>query len=278
LAIGSVPLFEMKTYEQDRIVFTPPMECLPVNGFPESPDWVYELKLDGFRGQAIRDNRGVGLLSRNGKDFSKKFPQVVAALAEALPMGTAVDGELVAFDETGHLSFNAIQNASADANIVFFVFDVLVNRWRDVKQLPLNERLTLLQSAFTSSDRVQLSQYFPGPVSRFITAVRQMGGDGVVAKRLSSRYESGKVHCLGHYCFRRQEFDDTRKCPRFCVNAVPLVSASWFGAGSFLLVTLMPRIVGIIWLAGAAVKAERSEFISSLDGGPRQPYRFLSGA
>ena len=65
-----------------------------------------------------------------------------------------------------------------------------------------------------------------------------------------------------------------RECPRFCVNAVPLVSASVVGASSFLLVTLMPRIVGIIWLARAAVKAERSEFISSLDGGPRQPYRF----
>jgi len=55
-----------------------------------------------------------------------------------------------------------------------------------------------------------------------------------------------------------------RECPQFCVNAVSLVSASVVGASSFLLVTLMPRIVGIIWLAGAAVKAERSEFISSI--------------
>ena len=84
-----------------HIPFTPPMECLPVASLPESPDWVYELKLDGFRGQAIRDNRGIHLLSKNGKDFSNKFPQVYAALKEALPLGTAVDGELVAFDESG---------------------------------------------------------------------------------------------------------------------------------------------------------------------------------
>jgi hypothetical protein len=51
------------------------------------------------------------------------------------------------------------------------------------------------------------------------------------------------------------------ECLRFCVNAVPKVIASVVGASSFLLVTLMPRIVGIIWLAGAAVIAERSEFI-----------------
>jgi ATP-dependent DNA ligase len=73
---------------------------------------VYELKLDGFRAQAIRDKHGVHLFSRNGKGFSKKFPHIFAAVATALPMGTAVDGELVAFDETGHPSFKAIQNPS----------------------------------------------------------------------------------------------------------------------------------------------------------------------
>ena len=84
-----------------EIPFTSPMECLTVAGLPDTPDWVYELKLDGFRGQGIRDKRGIHLLSKNGKDFSKRFPQVCAALKEALQLGTAVDGELVAFDETG---------------------------------------------------------------------------------------------------------------------------------------------------------------------------------
>jgi len=116
-----------RTTEND-IPFTPPMECLPVSELPENPDWVYELKLDGFRGQGIRDRTGVRLLSKNGKDFSNRFPQVCAALKEALPLGTAVDGELVGFDESGRPSFNAIQNSSAATNIVFFVFDILVNR------------------------------------------------------------------------------------------------------------------------------------------------------
>jgi DNA ligase D-like protein (predicted ligase) len=182
----------MKRAMDSEIPFTPPMECLSVNEIPESPDWVYELKLDGFRGQGIRDKRGVHLLSRNGKDFSKKFPQVCAALKEALPLGTAVDGELVAFDETGHPNFNVIQNASAETNVVLFVFDVLVDRWKDVKYQPLSERLRLLQSALIPSERVQLSEQFSGPVSPFVSAVRQMGGEGVVAKRLTSRYEPAK--------------------------------------------------------------------------------------
>ena len=168
------------------------MECLPVNDLPDGPGWVYELKLDGYRGQAIRDNRGVHLRSRNGKDFSRKYPGVFAALKEALPLGTAVDGELVAFDETGHLSFNSLQNANADTNVVFFVFDVLTDRWKDTKPLPLSERLSLLKTAITPSERVLLSEHFAGPASKFVAAVRRMGGEGVVAKRLSSRYEPGK--------------------------------------------------------------------------------------
>ena len=181
------------TRTDDRdIPFTPPMECLPVASLPDGSGWVYELKLDGYRAQAIRDKNSIDLFSRNGKDFSKKFPKVCAALKEALPLGTAVDGELVAFDESGHPSFNAIQNASAGTKIVFFVFDVLVNRWRDVKHLALIERLPLLQSAVVPSERVQLSEHFAGAVSRFVSAVRQMGGEGVVAKRLSSIYEPGK--------------------------------------------------------------------------------------
>src|ERR1017187_10642883 len=167
------------TRTDDRdIPFTPPMECLPVASLPDGSGWVYELKLDGYRAQAIRDKNSIDLFSRNGKDFSKKFPLVCAALKEALPLGTAVDGELVAFDESGLPSFNAIQNASAETNIVYFVFDVLVTRGSAVKHLALSERLPLLQSSVVPSERIQLSEHFAGPVSRFVSAVRQMGGEG----------------------------------------------------------------------------------------------------
>ncbi len=175
-----------------RISFTPPMECLPVKRIPEGSGWVYELKLDGFRGQAIRDDLGTHLFSKNGKDFTRRFPLLAAALANALPPNTALDGELVAFDSSGLPSFHALQDADRETHVVFFVFDVLLCRGKDTKGLPLSERLTLLRSAFTPSNLVQHTEHFLGPADRFLAGVRRIGGEGVVAKRLNSFYEPGK--------------------------------------------------------------------------------------
>jgi bifunctional non-homologous end joining protein LigD len=168
------------------------MECVPVHRIPDQPGWVFELKLDGFRGQAVRDEDGLRLYSKNGKDFTGKFPKVIAALKTALQPGTALDGELVAFDKTGRPSFAAMQDASAETNVVFYVFDVLQSRGKDTKQLPLSERLALLRSAFVPSDVVQHCEHFIGPVDRFLVGVRKIGGERVVAKRLSSTYEPGR--------------------------------------------------------------------------------------
>src|SRR3954451_18196291 len=110
---------------RQTIPFTPPMECLPVAKIPEGDAWTYELKLDGYRAQAIRDSKGVRVLSRNGKDLTKKYPLLVRDLNNAIAADTALDGELVAFDHAGLPSFNALQNATRETNVVFFAFDVL---------------------------------------------------------------------------------------------------------------------------------------------------------
>ena len=91
---------------------------------PEGLGWIYEVKLDGYRAQAIRPGRTVHLLSRNGEDLGRRFPGVVAALA-ALPKDSVVDGDLVALDETGKPKFSLIQNsASCKASFGFFTFDL----------------------------------------------------------------------------------------------------------------------------------------------------------
>jgi bifunctional non-homologous end joining protein LigD len=110
------------------------MECLPVSRIPEGDEWIYELKLDGYRAQAIRDRAGIRLLSRRGKDLTKSYPRVSRELLDALDVDTALDGELVAFDDEGNLSFNALQTAASGTNVIFFAFDILVSQGEDVTQ------------------------------------------------------------------------------------------------------------------------------------------------
>ena len=94
----------------------------------------YELKLDGYRALVLRDADGVRLLSRNGKDLTRRFPKVVSALAAAIPPGTVIDGELVAYDAEGQPSFSALQNANAGSgtHVAFFAFDLLMLAGKDV--------------------------------------------------------------------------------------------------------------------------------------------------
>jgi ATP-dependent DNA ligase len=102
--------------------FIEPMECLSVSKLPEGSQWIWEIKLDGYRALAVKSGTGVTLLSRRRKSLSKQFPFIVEALAD-LPPGTVVDGEVVAIDAGGRPDFNLLQNFRAEAaRIHYYVF------------------------------------------------------------------------------------------------------------------------------------------------------------
>jgi len=87
--------------------------------------WAYELKLDGFRAQAIKSGGRVHLRSRNDKDFNSRYPAILQALT-AMPDETVIDGEIVAL-ESGRPSFQALQNlGSTTAAVFYYVFDVMI--------------------------------------------------------------------------------------------------------------------------------------------------------
>ena len=179
--------------KRSALQFVEPMECLMVSKLPEGPEWSYEIKLDGYRAQALSEASGVQLLSRNGKDLGKRFPAVVAALSTAIPHGSIVDGELAALDPDGKPSFSLIQNsASSGATFVFFAFDLLALAGADLTHKPLSERKALLSKALAQNETVQLSQSFQIPAKQMLEMVRSHGLEGVVAKKLSSFYEPGR--------------------------------------------------------------------------------------
>src|SRR5215207_2183035 len=124
--------------------FIPPMLLLKTDRLPDDGKWLYELKLDGYRAIAFKKNGDVHLRSRNDKDFSLRYPSVVKALAK-LPDNTVIDGEVVAFDDDGRPSFNALQNyGSAPAPVVYYVFDLMVIAGLDLRREPLEKRRALL--------------------------------------------------------------------------------------------------------------------------------------
>jgi bifunctional non-homologous end joining protein LigD len=169
------------------------MLLLPTPELPEGSNWIYELKLDGYRALAFKTNAKVQLRSRNNKDFTRKYPCVAEALA-ALPDETVIDGEIVAL-ESGKPSFNALQNYSSPSMLIFFfVFDVLVLMGRDVMSEPLEKRRNLLRTEILAGlkDPVRECPELNASLADVIAAVRAQGFEGVVAKNLNSRYEPGQ--------------------------------------------------------------------------------------
>jgi DNA ligase D-like protein (predicted ligase) len=160
---------------------------------PEGDDWLYELKLDGFRAIAFKTGGKVYLRSRNNKDFNATYPGIVTALAN-MPDETAIDGEVVAFDEAGRPSFSALQNyESSEVPIVYYVFDVMVLEGVDVMREPLSRRRELLKQKILPNliEPIKYSAEFDADLSDLIQSVKTLRLEGLVAKRKDSRYESG---------------------------------------------------------------------------------------
>jgi DNA ligase D-like protein (predicted ligase) len=172
--------------------FIEPMECLAVSKLPEGSQWLWELKLDGYRTIAVKSGQKVRLFSRNGKSFDKKFSPVAEALQE-MPDETTIDGEIVALDDSGRPNFNLLQNFVSEAGrIRYFVFDLLHYKSRDLTGLPLIERRKILGSVNVTSGRIKVADYFEASSDNVLSAAREQQLEGIVGKRKDSLYEEGK--------------------------------------------------------------------------------------
>jgi len=155
--------------------------------------WEYQLKLDGYRAIAFKTRGTCQLRSRNDNDFSVRYAGVLKGLAQ-LPDETVIDGEVVALDADGRPSFNLLQNyGSSKASIVYFVFDVMVLAGRDLMHEALTTRRTILEENVlpTLREPVRYAAPLDATLPVLIQSVKAQGLEGLVAKRLDSRYEAG---------------------------------------------------------------------------------------
>jgi DNA ligase D-like protein (predicted ligase) len=175
--------------------FIAPMLLLKTDALPDDvARWVYQLKLDGYRAIAFKRAGTLHLRSRNDNDFSLRYPGVMNGLAK-LPDDTVIDGEVVAFDEEGRPSFNALQNyGSAPAPVVFYVFDVMMLAGKNVMTESLDARQKLLEKKVLPKlkEPCRYTGSLDATLSDLVASVKAQGLEGLVAKRRDSRYEPGQ--------------------------------------------------------------------------------------
>jgi bifunctional non-homologous end joining protein LigD len=159
---------------------------------PVGDDWSYEVKWDGYRAQGIKNGRLVTLASRNLKDITRQFPTIAAAVSRLRAEKAIVDGEIVAIDPEGRPSFQGLHHWSLEGlSLVYYAFDLLHVDGRDLTRRPLDERRALLRKAVDGSGLL-LSDPLPGTPQQIADAVRQLGLEGVVAKKRRSIYAVGR--------------------------------------------------------------------------------------
>jgi DNA ligase D-like protein (predicted ligase) len=174
--------------------FIEPMLLLRTDALPEDQRrWAYQLKFDGYRAVAYKSSGKIHLRSRNNSDFTTRYRTVVRGLAN-LPDETVIDGEIVALDEDGRPSFNALQNYSgSNTPIVYFVFDVMMLGGRDVMCETLEARRTLLERQIVAkvAEPVRYIGDLDAPLRDLVHSVREQAFEGLVAKRRDSPYQPG---------------------------------------------------------------------------------------
>jgi bifunctional non-homologous end joining protein LigD len=156
----------------------------------DDPDWVYEVKWDGYRALGFINKGEVQLLSRNNKDFSAKFYPIHKIL-KGWEINAVVDGEILVLNDKGISNFGNLQNwrSEADGELVFYVFDILWHDGKNLMNLPLLQRQAILKDILpTDDDRIRLSKVFHANGSDFFDAARRMGLEGIMAKKSNSVY------------------------------------------------------------------------------------------
>jgi bifunctional non-homologous end joining protein LigD len=193
--------------------FVPPCLASLSERAPDDPNWIHEIKFDGYRIQARLDHGDVKLMTRKGLDWTERFPTIAAAIAELPAEQLLIDGEVVSGDENGISSFSHLQQDLSDGRtdrLVYYAFDLLHLDGGDLAGTPLigrKEALEGLLSGLPADGLVRYSGHFqePGPV--LLRHACEMTLEGIISKRSDAPYRSGRnADWLKTKCADSQEF------------------------------------------------------------------------
>ena len=193
--------------------FIAPQLATLVKEPPEGDGWLHELKFDGYRMLCHLERGKTRFWTRNGKDWSAKFPHLAKAL-KSFPATTAIlDGEVVAMDASGRASFQKLQQAigkTGDSGFIYEVFDLLYLDGFILTKVKLRDRKEVLRSLFESiSSRgpIHYSDHVEGNGRLFFKQACDYGIEGIVSKFADSIYESTRTRSWEKVkCIQRQEF------------------------------------------------------------------------
>jgi len=188
-----------------------PMLATLVDAAPEGDDWLHEIKFDGYRILARRDRDEARLISRNGLDWTRKFPEI-AQSAGAIAAGTMLDGEVVLMKPDGTTDFGGLQDAISrgdTGDLVYMAFDLLAERGMDLRDTPLEERKSALAGLVARTDdrRLRYSDHQVCHGPRIFAEACKLGLEGIVSKRRGGAYRAGRdLDWRKTKCDQRDEF------------------------------------------------------------------------
>jgi bifunctional non-homologous end joining protein LigD len=193
--------------------FIAPQLATLVKEPPAGDEWLHELKFDGYRMLCHIDRDKVRFWSRNGKDWTAKFPNLTLA-AKALPAKSAIiDGEVVIFERDGRPSFQKLQHAigrGGNTRFTFVAFDLIYLDGLDLTRVVLEDRKLVLKTlleAIPASGPLRYSDHVEGNGQVFYSHACKTGIEGVVSKLRTSHYDSARNrNWLKVKCSKRQEF------------------------------------------------------------------------
>jgi bifunctional non-homologous end joining protein LigD len=157
----------------------------------DDPDWLFEIKWDGYRAIGAWDDKETELYSRNGKDFSK-YGEITEALRN-LSHRAVLDGEIVVLDERGRAHFEWLQNYGrrAEGQLMYYVFDILWCDDHDLTGLDLKDRKTILKKIIPGVSPIRYSDHVEGKGVEFYQSAEHEHLEGIMAKKADSKYRQG---------------------------------------------------------------------------------------